>query len=79
MTKSFLTVIQDFQMVGCTSRASRFEVTVVFVVYISFPICTLNNIPFVFGRFEFYFALLYIFYIEYVFVIPGWFQVYKEH
>jgi hypothetical protein len=31
-----------------------------------------NNIPFVFGQFEFYFALLYIFHVEYIFIIWGW-------
>jgi hypothetical protein len=35
-------------------------------VPLSLTVCTLRNIPFVFGWFEFYFALLYLFYIEYV-------------
>jgi hypothetical protein len=40
---------------------------------------TLGNIPFVFGQFKFYFALLYIFHIAYVLVIRGRFQFYKKH
>jgi hypothetical protein len=34
-------------------------------------VCALSNIRFVFGWFEFHFALLYIFYIEHVLVIRG--------
>jgi hypothetical protein len=47
------------------------------VVPISLTVCALSNIPFVFGRFEFYFALLYIFYNENVLVIWGRFQFKK--
>jgi hypothetical protein len=50
-----------------------------FGVTISLTVSTLSNIPFVFGRFEFYFALLYVFYIEYVLVIRGRLQFYKKH
>jgi hypothetical protein len=39
----------------------------------------LRIIPFVFGRFEFCFALLYVFYIEYVLVIRGRLQFYEKH
>jgi hypothetical protein len=46
---------------------------------ISLTVCTLSNIPFVFGRFELYFAPLYIFYIDYVLVIQGRLQFYEEH
>jgi hypothetical protein len=54
---------------------------VIFGVPISLTVCTLSNIPFVFGQFEFYVALLYIrvFCIEYVLVILGRFQLYKKH
>jgi hypothetical protein len=65
-------------MVPCTFDASRFEVTTVFGVPTPLAICILSNIPFVFGQFKFYLALLYIFHIEYIFIIWGWFQVYKE-
>jgi hypothetical protein len=53
--------------------------TIVSGVPISLAICTLKNIPFALGWFKIYFALLYIFYIEYIFIIQGWFQIYKEH
>jgi hypothetical protein len=52
---------------------------IIFGVPISLTVCTLSNIPFVVGQFEFYFALLYIFYIECVFVIRGRLQLYKKH
>jgi hypothetical protein len=45
----------------------------------SLAVCTLSNIPLVFGLFEFDFALLYVFYIEYVLVIRGSFQFYKKY
>jgi hypothetical protein len=67
------------QMVTCAFDASQFEVTIISGVSISLAICTLSNIPFVVGQFKFYFALLYIFYVEYNFIIWGWFQAYKEH
>jgi hypothetical protein len=56
-------------------------VTIVFGVPITLAICTLSNILFVFGQFEFYFSLLYIFYVEYIsfFLIRGCIQAYKEH
>jgi hypothetical protein len=38
-----------------------------------------SNISFVFGRFEFYSALLYTLYIEYVLVIRGRRKFYKKH
>jgi hypothetical protein len=47
--------------VTCVFDACQFEMAIFFGVPISLTVCTLNNIPFVFGRFEFYFALLYIF------------------
>jgi hypothetical protein len=56
-----------------------FEMAIIFGVPISFTVCTLSNIPFVFGRFEFYFALLYIFYIEYALVIRDRLQFYRKH
>jgi hypothetical protein len=62
----------------CALDASWFEVAINFGVPISSIVCTLINIPFVFGRFEFYFALLYIFYIEYALVIWDRFQFYKK-
>jgi hypothetical protein len=45
-------------------------------VPISLTTFTLSNILLVFGLFEFYFALLYIFYIEYVLVIRGRHNIY---
>jgi hypothetical protein len=41
-------------MVTCAFDVSGFEVTVVFGVPISLEICTLSNVPFEFGQFEFY-------------------------
>jgi hypothetical protein len=48
-------------------------------VPIFFTVFTFRNIPYVFGQFEFHFALLYIFSIEYVRIIWGRFQFYKDH
>jgi hypothetical protein len=48
-------------------------------VPISLIVCTLSNAPFVFEWFEFYFAQLYILYIEYVFVTQGRPKFYKKH
>jgi hypothetical protein len=44
-------------------NASQFEMAIIFGVPISLTVCTLSNIPFVFWQMEFYFALLYVFYI----------------
>jgi hypothetical protein len=63
----------------CAFDASGFEMAIIFGVPIFLTVGTLNNIPFVFGQFKFYFALLYILYIEYVHVIRGRFQFYKKH
>jgi hypothetical protein len=65
ITRSFYSVALVCQMVTCTFQASRFEMAIIFGVPISLTVCTLSNIPFVFGRFEFYFALLYVFYKKY--------------
>jgi hypothetical protein len=52
---------------------------IIFGVPMSLTVCTLSTIPFVFGRFEFYLAMLYIFYTEYLLVIQDRFQFYKKH
>jgi hypothetical protein len=65
--------------VTCAFDASRFKVTTPFGVPISWAICTLSNIPFVSLRFDFDFQLLEIFHDEYVLIIWGWLQVYKEY
>jgi hypothetical protein len=70
-TKSFSSVVLVCQVVNCAFVAFRIEMVIIFGVPISLTVCTLNNIPFVFGRFEFYFTLMYVFYIKYVFVIRG--------
>jgi hypothetical protein len=67
--QSFFLVALVCQMVSCTFHASWFVMTIIFGLPISLTLCTLSNIPFVFGQFEFYFALLYIFCIEYVLAI----------
>jgi hypothetical protein len=76
ITRSLFSVALVCQVVICASHASRFEMAIIFGVPISLTVC---NISIEFGRFEFYFALLYIFYIEYVLVIRGRFQFYKKH
>jgi hypothetical protein len=48
------------RVVTLAFHASRVEMAIIFGVCIFLTVCTLSNIPFVFGRFEFYFALLYI-------------------
>jgi hypothetical protein len=60
------------------TKICRFH-AIIFGVPISLTVCTLSNISFVFGQFEFYFALLYIFYIEYVLVIRGRLQFLKKY
>jgi hypothetical protein len=77
ITRSFFSVALVCQVVTGAFDTFQFEMTI-FGVPISLTVCTLSNIPFVFGRFEFYFALLYIFYIKYIFVIRGRFQFYKD-
>jgi hypothetical protein len=78
ITRSFFSVALVCQMVTRTFYASWFEMAITFGVPISLTVCTLSNISFVFGRFELYFALLYIFYIEYVLVIRGRLQFFKN-
>jgi hypothetical protein len=68
ITRALFSVALICQVVTCTFGLSRFKMAIIFSVPISLTVCTWSNIPFVFGRFEFYFALLYIFYIEYVLV-----------
>jgi hypothetical protein len=67
------------QVVTCALHAPRFEMVIIFYVPISLTVCTLSNISFVFRLFEFNFALLYIFYNEYVLVIRSRFQFYKNY
>jgi hypothetical protein len=79
ITRSFFSVALVCQVVTCAFHTSWFELAIIFGVPISLTVFTLGNIPFVFGWFEFYFALLYVFYIEYVLVIWGRLQFYKKH
>jgi hypothetical protein len=74
ITRALFSVALVCQVIICAFDASRFEMEIIFGVPISLTVCTLSNIPFVFGWFKFYFALLYIFYTEYIFVIGGKFQ-----
>jgi hypothetical protein len=65
--------------IGLSSgHSSLFEMAIIFGVLISLTVCTLSNIPFVFRRFEYYFALLYIFYIEYILVFGAGFSSIKN-
>jgi hypothetical protein len=79
ITRPFFSVAMVCQVVTSAFDASWFEMAIIFSVPISLTVCTLSNIPFVFGQFEFYFALVYILYIEYVLVIWGRLQFYKKH
>jgi hypothetical protein len=65
-------------MVTCSFHAFRFEMAIIFGVPISLTVCTLSNISFVFGLLKFDFALLYVFYIEYVLVIRCRLKTYKK-
>jgi hypothetical protein len=60
ITRAFFSVVLVCQVVICAFDGSRFEMTIIFDVPISLAVCTLNNIPFVFVRFEYYFATLNI-------------------
>jgi hypothetical protein len=53
-------------------------VAVVFGVPVSYAVCTLGNVSFVSGQFKFYFALLYVFDIEYI-LIRGRLQFNEKH
>jgi hypothetical protein len=64
-------------LIGGTVQIPSFRDRV-FGVPLALIVCTLSNIPFVFGWFEFYFAL-YIFYTEYVLVIRDRLQFYRKH
>jgi hypothetical protein len=79
ITRSFFSVALVCQVVTCAFHTPRFEIAIVVSAPLSLTVCALDNISFVFGGFKFYFALLYIFYIEYVHVIWGRFQFYKKH
>jgi hypothetical protein len=57
------------QVIAGAFDASWFEVAVVFGVLVSLAVCTLGNVSFVFGQFEFYFDLLYVFDIEYTILV----------
>jgi hypothetical protein len=79
ITRSFFLVALVCQVVTCAFDTSRFETAIIFGVPIYLTVCTLSHIPFVFGRFKFYFALLHIFYVEYALVIRGRLQFYRKH
>jgi hypothetical protein len=79
ITRSFFLVALVWQVVTGAFHASWFEMAIIFGVSISLTVCTLNSISFVFGQFEFYFALLYIFYMEYALVIRGRLKFNKRH
>jgi hypothetical protein len=76
---SFFLVALVCQVVTCAFDACQFDVAIIFGVSIPLRVCTLSNIPSVFGQLKFYFALLCIFYIEYVPVILTRFQFYNKH
>jgi hypothetical protein len=78
ITRSLFSLALVCQVITCSFDVYQFEMTINFGVLMSLAICTLSNISFVFKRFEFYFTLLYIFYIEYV-IIRGRFQFYKKN
>jgi hypothetical protein len=78
-TEDTLDITRSFFLLALVCEvASRFAKAIIFGVPISLTVCTFSNMPFVFGRFEFYFELLYIFYTEYVLVIQGRLQFYKK-
>jgi hypothetical protein len=58
-----------FQVVTDAVETSRFEGAVISFVPIFWAV--FGSVHFVFVLFEFYFTTLYVFYVEYVFVIPG--------
>jgi hypothetical protein len=64
------------QVVTCTFEASQIEKAIIFGVLLS--LTAHSAISLVFGPFEFYFAMLYIFYIEYFLVIWDRLQFYKK-
>jgi hypothetical protein len=78
INRAFFSVALVCHAVTCAFDASRFEMAIIFGVPISLTVCAYGNIPFLFGRFELHFALLYTFYIEYVLAIWGRFQFYKN-
>jgi hypothetical protein len=59
IARFFFPVALVCQVVTCAFDTSQSEVAIISGVPISLIVCTLNNIPFAFGRFKFYFALLY--------------------
>jgi hypothetical protein len=75
--RSFFSLPLVCQVFTCTFDAFQFNMATISGMSISLAVCTSSNIPFVFGWFEFYFALLYIFYIEFALIIRGRFQFCK--
>jgi hypothetical protein len=65
------------QMVTGAFNASRYELTIIICVPLSLVNLHIEQYLFLVWVFEFYLALL--FYVEYIFDIPDWFKVYKEH
>jgi hypothetical protein len=62
---SFLSVALICRVVTGAFDTSCFDVALVVCVPISLLVFKLDNILFMFQRFEFYFTLLYVFYVEY--------------
>jgi hypothetical protein len=71
ITRSLFSVALVCQVVTCAFNASWFEIAIIAGMPIFLTVRTSSNIPFVFGRFEFYFALVYIFYMECLLFVEG--------
>jgi hypothetical protein len=64
ITRSSFSVALICQVVTYAFDACRLEMAIIFGMPTSLTFCILSNIPSVFGPFEFYFTLLYIFYTD---------------
>jgi hypothetical protein len=51
ITRSFFLVALICQVVTCAFDASQLKMAVVFAVPVSLAVCTLGNVPFMFGLF----------------------------
>jgi hypothetical protein len=76
--RAFRSVTVLCGVITCALDASWFQMVVV-CVSVSLAVCTLNNIPFVLGRFKFDFAQLEVFDKVYILVVRGRFQLHRKH
>jgi L-asparagine transporter-like permease len=74
IARYFFAMALNCQVTAGAFDASQFYMAVVFSVAVSLIVCALCDVPFLFGRLEFNFALLKVFHVANVLIVSGGFE-----